>query len=220
MWIYSENDCGSGTLCGSTPEGLSWLLQRRVELKQSKDASDHLTHARAADQARWITVNTDRNKYVQGRKSGILDFPEKEKTKGQHRICLVGVIISSLSVCVCVCIHIEAKLAPLRLREVTKPTKGAGARFVHRKTIKNRLLFLKKKSKKKEGNFTLYITITITNKIIIIIPKQKIMFFFSSDRPEAECFLEMGLDVEKSLVGSFGEGLAWSLLVRPPPPPG
>lgn len=69
--------------------------------KDTEDASDHLTHAQAAEQARWTTVNTDRNKYVQGGKSRSLDFL-KEKKKGQHRICLVGVIISSLCVCVCV----------------------------------------------------------------------------------------------------------------------
>lgn len=101
MWIYSEKDCRQGTLCGSTPEGLSWLLQRRVELKQSKglrmgndrkgteDASDHLTHARAAEQAWWITVNTDRNKYVHDRKPPIGDFLKEKKRTAQDFVWLV-----------------------------------------------------------------------------------------------------------------------------------
>lgn len=72
---------------GNTPEGLSWLLGRRVELKQSKGPlmgsdrkdvgcvwSPH-THTRAAEQAWRITVNTHRNKYVQ-EKSENSRFPE------------------------------------------------------------------------------------------------------------------------------------------------
>lgn len=75
---------------------------------------------------------------------------------------------------------------------MTKPIEGVGAHFVHRKQLKTDF-FLKEQNKR--GNFTLYITITVTNKIIIIMIK-KIMFFFC-DRTESECFLEMGLDGEK-----------------------
>ena len=47
--------------------------------KGTEDASDHLTHARAAEQAWWITVNTDRNKYVHDRKPPIGDFLKEKK---------------------------------------------------------------------------------------------------------------------------------------------